>query len=97
MFGLLWEYYATSRGLEIRVFRLLTVYVLRRARIMRVRLVRGFDGFGPLGWHPWNTLSMGNRWRRQRVLVEKRGWPRFLAITPRDPEAFVRELGVASS
>ncbi len=44
------------------------------------------------GSYPWNRIALGNRLRGTWVLVEKRWWPRFLAITPDDPETFVREI-----
>jgi len=45
------------------------------------------------GAHPFNTLSIGNRVGWTWVLIEERHWPRFILLTPADPEAFVKEIG----
>jgi hypothetical protein len=95
MSGLLWEYYATPAGFEVRLFRLLLIYRLRKENIVDAHIIDGMFNFLALfrlGGHPWNTISMGNRLRRRWVLLEKRGWPRFLAITPNNPEEFVSML-----
>jgi hypothetical protein len=95
MWGLLWEYYATSEGFEVRLFRLILIYRLRRENIVAAHIIEGQFNFAAvfeLGGHPWNIVSMGNRWSRKWILLEKRRWPRFLGITPKDPEAFARQL-----
>ncbi len=92
MFRWLWDCYVTPRGLEFRLFRLVLLYRLRLHNVVSVRIVTGwFRGF-KFGSHPWNTIALGNRLRWTWVLVEKRWWPRFLAITPDNPETFVREI-----
>ena len=94
MYGLLWEYYATAEGLEVWLFRLLLVYRLKRKNIIAAHIIEGFNFsaiFG-LGAYPWNTLSMGNRWRRKWIMLEKKGWPRFLGITPSNAEDFAVAL-----
>ena len=93
MYGWLWDCYVTSSGLELRLFKLLPMYWLSGHNIVGVHIVRGWLGGFQLGSHPWNTVALGNRLRRTWVLVEKRRWPRFLAITPDDPETFIREVG----
>ena len=95
MWGLLWEYYATPNGVEVRLFRHLRLWRLRREDIVSAQVIDGalnLAAMGRAGSHPWNTISMGNRWSGRWVLVEKRRWPRFLAMTPRDPDAFVQTL-----
>jgi hypothetical protein len=95
MSGLLWEYYATPEGFEVRLFRLVLIYRLRRENIVAAHIIDGMFNFAAvfkLGGHPWNILSMGNRLRRRWVLLEKRRWPRFLGITPDNPDEFVRAL-----
>jgi hypothetical protein len=92
---MVFDYFATSQGIEVRLFRTFTVYRLRRTNIVAAHLVEGMLNFRDLvrlGSHPWNTISMGNRWRKKWVMVEKRCWPRFLAITPPNPEEFVASL-----
>ena len=97
MFDFLWEYYAGTNGFEVRLFRLILIYRLRRERIVAAHIIDGIFNFKAVsepGGHPLNVLSIGNRLQRRWVLLEKRFWPRFLGITPRDPEAFVRALGL---
>jgi hypothetical protein len=95
MSGLLWEYYATPAGFEVRLFRLLLIYRLRKENIIDAHIIDGVFNIRALlrlGSHPWKTISMGNRWRRRWVLLEKRRWPRFLAITPNNPDEFASIL-----
>jgi hypothetical protein len=95
MWGFLWEYYVISDRFEVRLLRLLPIYRLKTKNIVAAHVIEGalnFSGFLRLGSHPWNTISMGNRWPQKWVLVEKRWWPRFLAITPKDPEEFANTL-----
>lgn len=92
MYGWLWEYYATHAGLEIRLFKFLPIYRLNKRNIVSARIIDGVFGGWKFGAQPWNTISIWNRVRRRWVLVEKRWWPRFLAVTPRDPEKFIRAL-----
>ena len=94
MYGWFWEYYVTSTGLEFRLFRVLPVYWLRHQHIVSARVVTGWFGGFKFGCHPWNTVSLGNRLRWNWVLVQKRRCPRFLAITPDDPEGFVARLNL---
>jgi len=100
MFSFLWQYYARPEGFEVRLFCLFLIYRLGPQNIVAAHVVDGvfnFKAVAALGGHPWNVVSMGNRlFPRQWVLLEKRRWPRFLAITPKDPEVFVRALGVDS-
>lgn len=95
MSGWFWDYFVTPQGFEIRLFRFLLIYRLRRDQIVRVHIIDGMFNFGALmavGWHPWNTISLGNRWRRRWILLEKKWWPRFLAISPNNAELFAEEL-----
>lgn len=95
MWGLLWEFYATPECFEIRLFRLLPIYRLKAKNIVAVHIIEGRFNFAAilnLGSHPWNTVTIGNRWPRRLVLVEKRCWPRFLAITPENPDEFAAML-----
>ena len=91
MFGWLWEYYVTPAGFEIRLFRFLLIYRLAKQSIVSVRIVTGLGNLD-FGSHPWNTVSLGNRPRLKWVLVEKKCWPRFLGITPNNPEQFIEAL-----
>ncbi|SRR6266508_3857021 len=91
MCGLLWEYFITPFGLEIRVCGYLPIYRLKNRNIIGAYLVEGIDELA-FGGHPWNTLRIGNRLRWRWVLVEKRWWPRFLAITPKNPDDFVKHI-----
>jgi hypothetical protein len=93
MYGWLWDCCITSSGLELRLFKVLPIYWLSGHNIVGVHIVRGWLGGFQLGSHPWNTVALGNRLRWTWVLVEKGWWPRFLAITPDDPETFIREVG----
>lgn len=97
MCGWLWDYEATPRGLEIRLFKCVLVYRLRSQDIFSAHVIPGWLGGFRLGAHPWNTVALSNRLRWTWVLVEKRGWPRFLALTPKNPAAFVREIEQAPS
>ena len=95
MWGLLWEFYATPECLEIRLFRLLPIYRLKTTNIVAAHVIEGrfnFAAIWNLGSHPWNSVSIVNRWPRRWVLVEKRWWPRFLAITPKNPDEFAAML-----
>jgi hypothetical protein len=95
MHGLIWEYYVTSAGFEIRLFRVLLVYRLRKQNMVAAHLVDGMRGL-EFGSHPFNTVSLSNRWQRKWVLIEKRCWPvvgaRFLGVTPKNPEEFVIQI-----
>lgn len=95
MWGLLWEFYATPECFEIRLFRLLPFYRLKTTNIVAAHVIEGRFNFAAilnLGSHPWNTISIVNRWPRRLVLVEKRWWPRFPAITPKNPDEFAAML-----
>jgi hypothetical protein len=92
MYAWVFEYYVTATGFEVRIFKLLPLYRLRKRNIVSPRAINGFFGAAAFGSHPWNTVSMGNRLRRRWVLLEKRCWPRFLAITPAEPDVFVAAL-----
>jgi len=99
MHGLLWDYFATLRGFEIRLFRYLLVYRLSRENIVGLHIIDGFFGMGSvsrLGGHPWNVISMRNRFGRKWIMLEKRCWPRFLAISPKDPDEFIARLRSAT-
>lgn len=91
MYGLIWEYFVTHEAFEMRLFRFVPIYRLKKRNIVAAHLVRGMRGL-EFGSHPFNTIGMGNRLRWNWVLIEKRRWPRFLGITPKDPEAFVGQI-----
>jgi hypothetical protein len=86
------SYFATEMAFEVRMLRTLTVYRLRKENIVSARVIEVWRV--EFGAHPWNTIAMGNRLRRRWVLLEKRRWPRFIGITPGDPDAFVRALNL---
>src|SRR5436305_7953886 len=92
----LWYCYVTPVGLEFRLFGVLSFYRLRWQSVHNVHIVKGWFGVSwlKLGSHPWNTVVLGGgcRLRWTSVLIEKRWWPRFLAITPDDPETLTRDL-----
>ena len=92
----LWDCYVTPMGLEFRLFGVLSIYRLRWHNVHNVHIVKGWFGVSwlKLGSHPWNTVVLGGgcRLRWTSVLIEKRWWPRFLAITPDDPETLTRDL-----
>src|SRR5205809_517154 len=90
--GWLWDCYVTSEGLEFRLFRVLPIYRLRRQQIRAVHIVNGWFGHFRLGSRPWNTVAVGTRLRWTWVLIEKRRWPRFLGLTPANPEILVLQL-----
>jgi hypothetical protein len=97
MWGLLWEYYATPEAFEVRLFRVFLVYRVKRENIVAAHIIDGmvnFSAVARLGGHPWNTISMANRWgwHRRWILLERRGWPRFLAISPDKPDEFASIL-----
>jgi hypothetical protein len=98
MFGWLFDYFVVPAGLEIRLFGFLLVYRLNKQSIVGARVIERFNfiGSSEFGCHPWNTLRLGNRWRRRWVLLEKRAWPRFLSISPNNPDAFIRALDLPS-
>jgi hypothetical protein len=100
MFGLAWDYFVTPEHFEIRVFCFLPVYRLKLNNVVAVHPIDGMfnlAAIGKLGGHPWNTVSLGNRWKRRWILLEKRSWPRFLAITPKHPSDFAQLLGSSIS
>jgi hypothetical protein len=92
------RYLITAKAFEIRLFRRLTIYRLKREDIVGAHVVTGFAnrlfGAWALGSHPWNTLNLGGSFSRRFVLLEKRRWFRFLAITPSDPFGFIELLGL---
>lgn len=96
----MYDCFATPKGLEVRLFRRLLIYRLRKENIVNAHVIEGMFKFAALikrGSYPWNTISMGNRICRRWILLEKRQWPRFLAITPDDPERFIQALGLRSN
>jgi hypothetical protein len=88
----LYDYRITPRGFEIYLFGFLTVYILPPQNIVAASIVYGLWGGLDYGSHSFNTLSMGNRLRSKWVLVEKRRGVRFFAITPKNPNGFVRDV-----
>lgn len=92
MFQFLVDCHLAPEGIEIRLIGCLTVYRLRYENIRGAWLVKGLFGCLRYGAHPFNTISLGNRLQWTSVLIEKRRWPRFLWVTPADPEAFLRDL-----
>jgi hypothetical protein len=95
------SYFITPQAFELRLFGRLTIYRVRKERIIGAHISTEFRGFlkrlfgaWELRGHPWNTFNMGSPFRRRYVLIEKRGWMRFLAITPDDPDRFVKSLGL---
>jgi hypothetical protein len=97
MYGWLWEAFVTATALEIRLFGFLLVYRLSKENLVSARVISGLTGGREFGAHPWNTLSLGNRIRREWVLVEKTRWPRFIGITPKDANEFVHRLSKSGS
>jgi hypothetical protein len=100
MWGLLFDYYATAKGFEVRLFGLILVYRLKRDNIVAAHIIDGMFNFSEvirLGSHPWNSVAMANRWRRKWVLLEKRWWPRFLSVTPKNAHEFVATLNLSPS
>lgn len=60
MSGWLWEHDATPTGFEVRLFRLLLIYRLRKEHIVCIRIIDGMFNFVALfrfGSHPWNSLE----------------------------------------
>jgi hypothetical protein len=99
MYGLLWDYFVTPKGFEIRLFRLLLIYRLKRENIVEAHIIDGFFGMASvsrLGGHPWNVISLRNRFERRWIMLEKRCWPRFLAISPKNPDEFIARLRTSS-
>jgi hypothetical protein len=92
MFAWLFDYAVTPDGLEMRLFARWPLYRLRWRDLVGVRTINGIFGAFTRGAQPWNTVGLGNRVRWTWVLVEKRRRPRFLGITPKAPEDFVREI-----
>src|ERR1700674_1537522 len=73
MRSLLWECYLTPTRYEVRLFRLIPVYRLRYRNVADVHIIDGafnFRALLQLGTHPWNTVSMKNRWRSRWILLE---------------------------
>ena len=97
MYAWLFDYFLTPSAFEIRIAGNLTVYRLNKRDILGAHIIQNWfsGGFwvGAFGNHPWNTVRLGNRLRRRYVLLEKRRWPRFLAISPDNPDEFVQLLG----
>jgi hypothetical protein len=95
MYGWLWDYFVALKGFEIFLFRFLLVYRLRRENIVGAHPIDGMfnlRAYRNLGGHPWNTVSMCNRLQRKWIMLEKRCWPRFLAISPRHADEFIASL-----
>jgi hypothetical protein len=88
----LFDYKVTARGLEIYLVGFLTVYILRPKNLVSAQVVYGMFGGFDYGSNSFNTIALGNRFRTTWVLVKKRWWPNFLAITPKNPKEFAREL-----
>ena len=82
-------YELTQQGLEVYFFGSEPAWTLRPQNMVGAHVVDSWFGGFEFGAHPLNLISLDNRLRRKHVLIEKRGWPRFIAITPDDPEAFV--------
>jgi hypothetical protein len=72
------------------------VFVLRRFPVWRIPFDT-IEGIRLLAWHEtwlWAVaLRLGNRIRRETVLVERRsGLIRRIVLSPRDPTGFVSEV-----
>ena len=94
MYAWVFEYFVSPIGFEIRLFRSLLIYPLKRENIVNAHVIDGWFGGWKYGSRPWNTIVIANRFRRQWVLLEKRRWPRFLSITPDDATGFVQTLAL---
>ena len=92
----LFDFTITPEDVEVRLLGALPVYRLRNQDVVSAHVLEGpFQLPAALkrGSQPWNTLRIGTRWRLKWVLLETRqGWPRFLAITPDNPDGFVASL-----
>jgi hypothetical protein len=85
-------YELTQQGLEVYFFGSTPAWTLRPENMVGAHVVDSWFGGFEFGAHPFNLISLDNKLWRKHVLIEKRGWPRFIAITPDDPEAFVAAL-----
>jgi hypothetical protein len=85
----LWhDYDVDERGIRIFVLRGFTVWRIPFDSIEGIRL---FDWRETLRWAV--ALRLGNRIRRENVLVERRsGLIRRIVLSPRDPTGFVNEV-----
>jgi hypothetical protein len=92
MYRWLFDYCLTEKEFEVRLFRSLLIYRLKKQNIVSAHVIEGIFPGWKFGSYPWNTILMGNRMSWRRVLLEKRWWPWFLEITPADPDAFVHSL-----
>ena len=91
MYAFLYDYKVTPNAFEIRLFGRLLLLRIKKEKIVNAHTVKGWF-ISTVGNHPFNTLALGNRLKWTYVLIERKGWPRFIGITPADPDGFVQML-----
>ncbi|HEX3675695.1 MAG TPA: hypothetical protein VHU87_15595 [Rhizomicrobium sp.] len=87
----LYDYRIDHGRLEIFVLRFITIASFSVARFTDVQVVKTED-LRIFARNPFRTLRLGNRIRRQRVLVERRGIISNLILTPGDASRFVAQI-----
>jgi hypothetical protein len=92
---MIYDYFLIPGGFELRLFGIIRIARVKRTDIPAAHVIEGMCNFGAtykLGMRPWNVWRLGNRFARRWVLVEKRGWPNYFAMTPRGPSQFVDQM-----
>lgn len=88
MLRFIYDYRIKNNAVEILLFRLMPIYRLPVENIESIQSV----GWGRLGIGG-GVIRLGNRFCRHGVLIEKRrGWFRYIVITPADVEGFLGQI-----
>lgn len=94
MLPLLYDYRIDHGRLKIVVLFFVTIASFDVSRFENVRLVERGD-LRMFAFNPFRTLRLGNRIRRQRVVIERRGIIKNLILTPKNPTEFVSQISQA--
>lgn len=85
-----YSYALTERRFEVRLFGRFAIYGIARDSIVGAAACRlGRENFS----RAFTTLRFGNRIFGRAVVIERRAmFPRFVVVTPDDPDAFLAAI-----
>jgi len=86
--SLFFDYRVSADGIYLMLFHALPFLVCRMDRVIDVERIAVWRFW----YSPFQTVSLINRARLHLVLIRRRGFIKFLLLTPEDPEAFIRDM-----
>ncbi len=91
----LYDYRIGERGVEFFLFVTFHIFTIKFSSIESVRKIRIFTPIDNTLSSIFLSLVIGNRMITQLVVLKMKVGPfRFIALTPKDPELFLRQLKV---